>query len=567
MTQLTPMMQLRARFEDKCGHPLAGGSVFTFDVGTTTPKETYADAAATKVNTNPIKLDYRGEADIFLLSGRYRFVVYSKSGTLIYDVDDVGDWFGSTISDAIVITEDGATQRAFNALTKTGSANKFDPVTASKGYYNIGSIVRLNDGSEVISTIDNNQSNPNSNMTGWQYSLVATNKDYPPVLSERSIRFQLKYLTACLRYGLNDPLPLDNNTNMFRGLTNKDAWADENLGVGSVAFGRNGCSKAYLTTTFGHDCITYGVASLAGGAGSGTGNPDVPTDGANYGYCALAYGKDTAAIGRISTAFGQNNKAATIHSFASGYESETGKGLATHPVLDGVAVDDDGDCAFSYGYRAFSYGNYSVAFGNFVRAYHGSKVIGSGINAGSLLEGLVPKSIVFGSGVDVPTIILTDGDVAENGGFGKVGFNTKYKPRERVEVVLKDGDKVAIRSSNNTTTGGGSLELQGTLGTGASASIFRIEYTSPNAGQAYGVTTFYQNGSKFLTVAETGDPTFNRILNSQYGYQVDGKRVIGGQMPAIANLPSDATLSDVITKLNALLTSLREGTGHGLIAP
>lgn len=398
-------------------------------------------------------------------------------------------------------------------------------------------------------------------------NFVPLSIDKPPILDERSVRFGLNYSKASLRYGLNDPLPLDNNTNMFRGLTNKDAWADENLGVGSVAFGRNGCSKAYLTTTFGHDCIAYGVASLAGGAGSGTGNPDVPTDGANYGYCALAYGKDTAAIGRISTAFGQNNKAATIHSFASGYESETGKGLATHPVLDGVAVDDDGDCAFSYGYRAFSYGNYSVAFGNFVGAYHGSKVIGSGINAGSLLEGLVPKSIVFGSGVDVPTIILTDGDVAENGGFGKVGFNTKYKPRERVEVVLKDGDKVAIRSSNNTTTGGGSLDLQGTLGTGASASIFRIEYTSPNAGQAFGVTTFYQNGSKFLTVAETGDPTFNRILNSQYGYQVDGKRVIGGQMPAIANLPSDATLSDVITKLNALLTSLREGTGHGLIAP
>ncbi|MDA5696220.1 hypothetical protein MMY88_17855, partial [Acinetobacter baumannii] len=131
------------------------------------------------------------------------------------------------------------------------------------------------------------------------------------------------------------------------------------------------------------------------------------------------------------------------------------------------------------------------------------------------------------------------------------------------------GDKIAIRSDKGV---GGVLDLQSTTFSEVTlqespASIFRIEYTSPNAGQAYGVTTFYQNGFKFLTVAETGDPTFNRILNSQYGYQVAGTRVIGGQMPAIADLPSNATLSDVITKLNTLLASLRQGTGHGLIAP
>ncbi|HDU8426436.1 TPA: hypothetical protein RG034_001806 [Acinetobacter baumannii] len=88
MAQLAPMMQLRARFEDKCGHPLAGGSVFAFEAGTSNPKATYADAEGTIPNTHPIKLDYRGEADIFLLTGRYRFVVYSCSGVKIYDADN-----------------------------------------------------------------------------------------------------------------------------------------------------------------------------------------------------------------------------------------------------------------------------------------------------------------------------------------------------------------------------------------------------------------------------------------------------------------------------------------------
>ncbi|KAF0598719.1 SGNH/GDSL hydrolase family protein [Acinetobacter baumannii] len=101
MAQLAPMMQLRARFEDKCGHPLAGGSVFAFEVGTSTPKDTYADAEGTKQNTHPIKLDYRGEADIFLLSGRYRFVVYSCTGVKIYDVDNVGEWLGPVSADNV----------------------------------------------------------------------------------------------------------------------------------------------------------------------------------------------------------------------------------------------------------------------------------------------------------------------------------------------------------------------------------------------------------------------------------------------------------------------------------
>ena len=392
------------------------------------------------------------------------------------------------------------------------------------------------------------------------HDVSVKNGTYAPVLGS-PVKLMFDASKFSLRYGLSDPLPLDNNTNMFRGLTNKDAWADENIGAGSVALGRNGASVAYLSTTFGHDCITYGVASTAGGAGSGTGNPDAPTDGANYGYCSFAHGKDTAAIGRISTAFGQNNVAGTVHSFAAGFESKTGKGSSTHPVLSGTAIDDNGDCAFTHGFRAFAYGNYSAAIGNFVRAYHGSKVIGSGINPGSLLEGLVPKSIVLGSGVDIPTIILTEGDVVANGAFGKVGFNTKYKPRERVEVVIKDGDKIAIRSSNNTAQGGGTLDLQGTLGDGKSASIFRIEYNSPNSGQAYGRTDFYQNNQNWLSLNESGDPTFKKPVDSMHGYRVDDKRVVGGQQSAIAN--STGTAADNARAINAILAAMR---GHGLIA-
>ncbi|HAV5443988.1 TPA: hypothetical protein JI052_18155, partial [Acinetobacter baumannii] len=130
MAQLAPMMQLRARFEDKCGHPLAGGSVFAFEVGTSTPKDTFKDANGTIPNTHPIKLDYRGEADIFLLTGRYRFVVYSRSGTEIYDVDDVGEWLGNVLADNVI--DGDKSQHQINEEQKETNASLDEAITAEE---------------------------------------------------------------------------------------------------------------------------------------------------------------------------------------------------------------------------------------------------------------------------------------------------------------------------------------------------------------------------------------------------------------------------------------------------
>ena len=359
--------------------------------------------------------------------------------------------------------------------------------------------------------------------------------DYPPVLAERSIRLDFNYARAALRYGMNDPLPLDNNKNMFRGLANKDAWAAENIGVGSVAFGRNGASYAYLGTTFGHDCITFGVASTAGGAGTGTGNPDAPTDGATYGYCSFAHGKDTLAMGRISYAFGRECVAGSIYSSADGYRSISGAGLTSHP--NGVA--SDGNAASAKGFYAEAYGDYAIARGAFVRAYNGAHVYGSGINTGSPLVNSTPNSIAFGRNTDVGTLFIGAGD-GTNGGFGKIGINTTT-PRERVEVKLKSNDVVAFRTPADGV-GKGIIDFQGTLTGDVSASIFRMEYTSPNIGSAVGVTDFYQNGINCLSFNSSGDMNVKRILRLDNYLMIAGKKIIGGQLAAIAD--STGTAAD-----------------------
>lgn len=61
---LAPLAKLR--FVDNNGVPLAGGKVFTYASGTTTKQASYSDSTGTTPNANPVILDSRGEASIWL---------------------------------------------------------------------------------------------------------------------------------------------------------------------------------------------------------------------------------------------------------------------------------------------------------------------------------------------------------------------------------------------------------------------------------------------------------------------------------------------------------------------
>ena len=104
MATILPLAE--TQFNDALGVPLAGGSVYFYTPSTTTPKDTYQDAAQTIANSNPVILDSAGRAIIFG-SGAYRQVVYDANGNLIWD---------QTTSEAVV------GQASFGG-TSTGSAN------------------------------------------------------------------------------------------------------------------------------------------------------------------------------------------------------------------------------------------------------------------------------------------------------------------------------------------------------------------------------------------------------------------------------------------------------------
>jgi hypothetical protein len=82
MAVITPIP--KTQFIGADGSPLVGGKVYTYAAGTTSPQATYTDSAGSTPNTNPIILDSRGEANIWLGEAAYKFK--------LTDADDVEIW-------------------------------------------------------------------------------------------------------------------------------------------------------------------------------------------------------------------------------------------------------------------------------------------------------------------------------------------------------------------------------------------------------------------------------------------------------------------------------------------
>ena len=81
-----------AQFFDNNGNPLAGGLIYTYAAGTTTPAATYTTYTGNTANANPIVLDSAGRtpAQIWLTSGSsYKFVLQTSLGVTIKTDDNI----------------------------------------------------------------------------------------------------------------------------------------------------------------------------------------------------------------------------------------------------------------------------------------------------------------------------------------------------------------------------------------------------------------------------------------------------------------------------------------------
>jgi hypothetical protein len=77
------------QFFDSYGNPLSGGLLYSYTAGTSTPLATYNDASGTTFNTNPVILDSRGEANVWLGSSAYKFKLATATNVDIWTVDNI----------------------------------------------------------------------------------------------------------------------------------------------------------------------------------------------------------------------------------------------------------------------------------------------------------------------------------------------------------------------------------------------------------------------------------------------------------------------------------------------
>jgi hypothetical protein len=142
-TQLSPLPV--QRFYDNNNNPLSGGQLWTYQAGTSTPQATYTDSTGGTANANPVVMNARGEANVWLTQGQaYKFVLKDASSNTIWTTDQI---IGGVTSDFLtnlantanmsqgVALVGGASRvvatiAALRTLPKTGSPEAF--VT---GYY------------------------------------------------------------------------------------------------------------------------------------------------------------------------------------------------------------------------------------------------------------------------------------------------------------------------------------------------------------------------------------------------------------------------------------------------
>ena len=104
------------QFFDNNGIPLAGGLIYTYAAGTTTPQATYTTSAGNISHANPIVLDSTGRVpggEIWATVGlAYKFVLQTSVNTLIATYDNItsgvipiiGDFTGTGSQTAFVLS-------------------------------------------------------------------------------------------------------------------------------------------------------------------------------------------------------------------------------------------------------------------------------------------------------------------------------------------------------------------------------------------------------------------------------------------------------------------------------
>lgn len=175
---LSPVFGVAGQLFDNNGNPLAGGKIYTYSAGTTTPTATYTSSLGNIAHTNPIVLDGAGRVpsgEIWLTDGiQYKFVVEDAANNLIGTYDNLS-----------------GINSNFVAFT---NRQEIQTATAGQTVFNLATI-QYQPGTNSLSVfVDGvNQYGP-----GAQYAYVETDSDTVTFVSGLHIGASVKFTTSQL---------------------------------------------------------------------------------------------------------------------------------------------------------------------------------------------------------------------------------------------------------------------------------------------------------------------------------------------------------------------------------
>jgi hypothetical protein len=98
MTQMSLMPVPEQQFCDANGVPYAGGKLYFYYPGTSSPKNVYSDSNGTSSLGSTVTLDSAGRAEVWL-DGYYKVVLIDSANNTIYTVDNISSGSSSNLTD------------------------------------------------------------------------------------------------------------------------------------------------------------------------------------------------------------------------------------------------------------------------------------------------------------------------------------------------------------------------------------------------------------------------------------------------------------------------------------
>jgi len=188
MSSGTPFLEPTRQFLDNTGAILAGGKLYFWAAGSSTPQNTYSDPGLTTPNANPVILDSSARATIYLSASVYKVELQTSAGASIWVKDNIAalaPFNQGTFTGAITFLPDSVLTVLSNTVTPDGlhQVHSLDTTGGARDLQNIAT-TNVSPGFLLILYGANVGANPvtvknaidNIQLSGGDYVLNNTNK-------------------------------------------------------------------------------------------------------------------------------------------------------------------------------------------------------------------------------------------------------------------------------------------------------------------------------------------------------------------------------------------------------